>query len=332
MQGKKTKIYFCFMALALVFIWTASAGSAEISFYKQGGINLNGPQYGWWYGCTATSAGMMMGYYDRNGYGGLSYANLVPGGVAETFTLYNDPAPNPRKALVQDAIASQGHVNDYYRYLVGTEWVVDNLKGGTGNGYGKSGDDVAVPTHNNNSLADFMGTNQDSVGNSNGSTTLYFFTDGTRFYARDAFNYGVFNQDGMYGMDEYFRYAGYGTGDIRTDLNFYTQGIYNFSHPNGMTFAQYKAEIDAGRVVMIHVEGHSMFGYGYTDNNEIIFDDTWNGHDLRMAWGDSYSGMDHWGVTCFTPTGGGSVVPLPSAVFLMGSGLLGLVLWKRRKP
>jgi hypothetical protein len=290
-----------------LFTWTAFAGAAEFGFYRQGDVNLNGPWYEWWYGCTPTSAGMMMGYYDQKGYGGLSYDNLVPGGVAEAKATNADGW----SSLANSAIASKEHVNDYYRA-----------------GYLGSGDDLLPPYHANNCLADFMGTSQDSFGNVNGSTTLYFWNNGAKTYAKDVIGL----PDGMLGMNLYFRYAGYGTGDIRTDLNFYTQGIYNFSHPNGMTFAQYKAEIDAGRVVMIHVEGHSMFGYGYTDNNEIIFDDTWNGHDLRMAWGDSYSGMDHWGVTCFTPTGGGSVVPLPSTVFLMGSGLLGLVLWKRRKP
>jgi hypothetical protein len=323
MKGKKPKIFFCLVALSLLFTWTAFAGAAEIGFYKQGGVNLNGPSYGWWYGCTATSAGMMMGYYDRNGYGGLSYANLVPGGVAENFTQYQ---PNPpyetRSTLVQNAIASQGHVNDYYR----SAGVPDNSGGFVA--YGGLGDDVATLTHANNSLADFMGTNQDSVGNSNGSTWLYYFTNGARFTASDALSYGLADKDGMYGMSEYFGYASYGSSTTNTD--FFTQYIFTSSTPLGMTFAQYMAEIDAGRVVMIQVEGHSMFGYGYTDDGKIIFDDTWNGHNLKMAWGGSYAGMDQWGVTCFTPTGGTVVTPLPPSVFLMGSGLLGLLLWKRQ--
>ena len=56
-----------------------------------------------------------------------------------------------------------------------------------------------------------------------------------------------------YGMDEYFRSCGYGTGShLATDTNFFTQRIYNSSTaPLGFTFADYKAEIDAGRVMMI---------------------------------------------------------------------------------
>ena len=75
-----------FVVLILAFVtlgcWgVLSAGADELGFYQQGGIaKLEGPAYDWWYGCSPTSAGMMMGYYDRNGYGGLSYANLVRGG------------------------------------------------------------------------------------------------------------------------------------------------------------------------------------------------------------------------------------------------------------
>ena len=51
--------------------------------HLQGGSLTNTSNYDWWYGCSPTSTGMMMGYYDRNGYMGYSYSNLVPGGVAE---------------------------------------------------------------------------------------------------------------------------------------------------------------------------------------------------------------------------------------------------------
>jgi hypothetical protein len=293
-------------------------------FYRQGDVNLNGPEYGWWYGCTATSAGMMMGYYDQKGYGGKSYSNLVPGGVAENFTQYQPTFPyETRSTLVQNAIASQGHVNDYYR----SAGVPDNTGGFVA--YGGSGDDVAIPTHTPNSLADFMGTNQDGALNSNGSTTLYYWTNGEKFTAKDASTYGVSDFDGMYGMAEYLRYAGYGSGNIADDTSFFTQPVDTLGLQYGFSFADYRAEIDAGRVVMIQVEGHSMFGYGYTDAGEIIFDNTWNGHDLTMAWGGTYDKMNMWGVTCFTP-GGGTAVPLPSSLLLMVSGLAGLVGWKGR--
>ncbi len=50
-------------------------------------IALAVPDYHWWYGCTPTSVGMIMGWYDRVGSGGidyrrLDYSSLIPGGVA----------------------------------------------------------------------------------------------------------------------------------------------------------------------------------------------------------------------------------------------------------
>lgn len=305
----------CLLALVLVLAATAAVAT-ELSFYRQGDINLNGPSYGWWYGCSPTAAGMMVGYYDRNGYAGKKYDNLVPGGMAEISTIYKDPA---RNALIKNVIASQGHVNDFY--------------GGDSNAgfdkYLNSGDDLPGPHHTFDSLADFMGTSQDSAGNVNGGTTFYFWDDGTKTYPKDLYDYGLQDFDGMYGIAEYLRYAGYGD-DPRFSTNYFT-ALIDMVAPNGFTFAEYKAEIDAGRVVMIQVKGHSMFGYGYTDDGWIIFDDTWNGHDKLMPWGGSYYGMDHWGVTCFIPTGGTVVVPLPGTLLFLGSGLLGLWLRSRRQ-
>jgi hypothetical protein len=187
---------------------------------------------------------MMMGYYDRKGYGGRSYNNLVPGGTAELTTF---PIPNNWGYLANNAIASWGHVTDFYRFKDGTP---DYYTSG-GGAYGVSKDDAKPPYHSFNCLADFIGTSQDAVGNSNGATTFYYFPGGYRFYAKDAYSYDVWNRDGMYGMAEYFDYADYGSLDLRHDTNFFTQLIYSPSEPYGFTFANYKAEIDAGRVVMI---------------------------------------------------------------------------------
>ena len=114
--------------------------AAEIGNYVQGYTLPNAPDYAWWYGCSPTSAGMMMGYYDINGYKGSSYGNLVPGGTAELST-YGNPG-----ALVNNIIASAGDIADFYK---------------TPPGYGGSGDDNPAPWHAFNSLADFMGTSQD---------------------------------------------------------------------------------------------------------------------------------------------------------------------------
>ena len=296
----------------MVFLATlclsAAPVQADIVRHIQGAVLTNSPDYDWWYGCSPTSAGMMMGYYDRNGYNGLLYDNLVPGGVAE-LSNYGNPS-----AIANSAIASAGHIADFY---------VD--------GYGKSGDDVDPPHHSFNSLADFMGTSQDSVGNSNGSTTFWNYSGGSRLYAIDIYDAGAsyWQSSGMYGLWEYEQYAGYGSGGLAAQ-NIFNQYILGHNgNEQGFTWENYVDEIDAGRPVMIHVEGHSMFGYGYDDDtDEIILHDTWTEGEHRMAWSGAYSGLDHYGVTVFEPTGG--VVPVPAAVLLgmLGFGAAGLKLRK----
>lgn len=162
MRNQKGKIFCCLAMVAVLLCLTAALSSAaEIGFFLQGDKNPHSPSYGWWYGCSPTSAGMMMGFYDLKGYGGKSYANLDPYGPAATSTIHSDGAWN---ATIKSVIASQGHVVDFYRYAN----CIPDLKTHGYGAFGVSGDDVAYPTHSFNSLADFMGTSQDAVGNSNG--------------------------------------------------------------------------------------------------------------------------------------------------------------------
>jgi len=282
---------------------TLTVDGQELGFYRAGAnLNLaNAPDYNWTYGCSPTSAGMMMGYYDRNGYKGVSYANLVPGGVAELNTFGAGPY------IVNNAIASAGHIADFYK---------------TPPGYLGSGDDSQQPWHAFNCLADFMGSSQDSTGNKNGSTTFYYWLNGAPYTAADAVNNGVKDLDGMYGMGEYVTYSGYSTKTLYTQLidKRVTHG------GGGFTFNQYKAEIDAGRPVLIQVEGHTMFGYGYTDPNTVTLYDTWapNGQNPgTMTWGGAYSGMTQWGVEVM------EITPEPATLSLLALG--GLALIRRRR-
>ncbi len=309
-------VSFCLFVVSLSSAFTVApveyytVNGKLLALHREGVTLNNAPDYDWWHGCSPTSAGMMMGYYDINGYGSLYYNNLVPGGQAELST-YGGSGPY----IANNAIASSGHISDFYSGV-----------------YGASGDDVDPPFHPFDSLADFMGTSQDLIGNpcgpnTNGSTGFWNYLDGSRLYASNIFGYGpdVYNTSGMFGMWEYINYTGYGSGS--PDSNFFNQYVDTYN-PNGFTFAEYMAEIDAGRVVMIHVEDHSMFGYGYNeDTEEIILHDTWNEGEHSMTWGGTYpygtAELQLYGVTCFTPTGG--EVPIPGALWLLGSGLIGMV-------
>ena len=266
----------------------------------------------WWYGCSPTAVGMMIGHYDRIGYGSdplhNKYPSLVPGGVAE-LTTYGNPG-----ALVNAATASTGHISDFYR-----------------NGYMSTGDDLAQPWHSFNSLADFMGTSQDAYGNVNGSTTFYNYTNGARLYARDAYTGGFWAADGMYGVAEYVNYCGYGSGNPATDTNFFSQYIYGLNgNTRGFTWANYMTEIDAGRPVIIQVEGHSMFGYGYDNTGgaqTVLLHDTWTAGEHTMTWGGSYAGMTHYGVMAATLTNG---VPEPATMSLLALGGMATLIRRRR--
>jgi hypothetical protein len=239
----------------------------------------NVPDYKWYKGCSPTSAGMMMGYYDRNGYGGLGYDDLVPGGTAELSTYPSQSEPY----LANDAI---------------------------------------------DSLGNYMHTTQ------SGATTFWFLTSGGKLTIEDFMvnenedrnGDGILDleQSGMYGIGQYIeQYYAYEPNSL---YNQYTDNEVS----GGFSFDDFRTEINEGRVVMIHVDGHSMLGYGYDLETQTLFlHDTWTSGPHNMAWGGFYGGEELFGVTCFTLTGG-DPVPIPSPVWLLGFGLLALAGFTRR--
>lgn len=287
------------------------ASTSSIAGRVDGAVLSNVPAYDWWYGCSPTSAGMMMGYYDINGYDGLRYDNLVPGGVAELSTFGNSGA------LANQIIASPGHITDFY----GGESPSD--------GSNKSGDDLSAPYHIFDSLADFMGTSQDALSNYNGSTKIYNYGNGERlYYSYMPFfgvdpSYGASYTDlsGMYGIYEYITYAGYGVNTLYNQLT-------DNNVAAGFSLADFQNEVDNNRVVLLHVTGHTMFGYGY-DGDTIYFHDTWDADPHTMTWGTSYSGLALKSVTVMELTGG-TPVPEPGASVMLGIGLLGFAAYRRR--
>jgi hypothetical protein len=143
--------------------------------------------YRWQYGAAPTAAGMLFSHYDRNGYAGVSFSNLC-NGVADLTTF----TPGPNSSNTTAMIASAGHTNDFFR-----------------SGPYQSGDDQYTGRAFD-CLADFMGTSQDAYGNANGTTTFWYFTDGTRlnWAAELALGPAYYNDSGMYGMLEYLEYRG----------------------------------------------------------------------------------------------------------------------------
>jgi len=254
------------------------------------GINVlsNVPAFTWCYGCSATSAGMMMGYYDNIGYTNM-YSGPSNGGVCplnnETYwgstewtsvTCGECPLVATHKGF--DGRTTRGHVDDYWidysESVVTDPYITDR---------------VAEHTQGD-CTGDYMGTNQSKYDNSDGSTTFYLNEDGSPLS-----NYTgcePSGRDGCHGMRLFVESRGY------TVTNNYSQYIYGYSgNTKGFTFTQYMNEINAGRPVMIQLEGHSMVGFGYNTSGNIIYiHDTWDHSDHTMTWGGTYSGMKHYGV------------------------------------
>lgn len=249
----------------------------------------NSPALDWCYGCAATSAAMMLGYYDNGLYPSM-YTGPTNNGV---FPLTNEvwgPGPEegfgecPLSATHQgyDGLATRGHVDDY--------WVA----------YDDPGPDPYLaygwPEHiHADCTADFMGTNQSEFGMQDGATNYFFNEDGSPTYDFTGDEPDL--RDGCHGMRLFAESRGY---TVETNFNQYIWGIGG--NTQGFTFTDLQREIDAGRPVMIVVTGHAMVGFGYDSTQTpplVYIHDTWDHADHEMEWAGSYSGLEHYGVSVF---------------------------------
>lgn len=254
----------------------------EAEYTESSNLLANVPAYDWSFGCSATSAAMMSGYYDNSDYPDM-YLGPTNGGVAPmTNEIWGTVVINgelrslcPLSATRQglDGRTLFGHVDDY--------WIL----------YGSTAPDPYIGNWAQHTYGDctgdYMKTNQSVYNNTDGATTFYLNTDGSPTSTTIA-------EDGCYGLKLYFESRGY------TVTDYFTQFIYGYNgNTLGFTFNQYKQEIDAGRPVLIHVDGHTMLGFGYDDNNNTVYlHDTWDYLDHTMTWGGTYDGdLVHYGVS-----------------------------------
>jgi len=247
------------------------------------GINVlaNVPAFDWSYGCSPTSAAMISGYYDRTGYSYM-YTGPTNGGVMPMDNSAWGAGECPLSAthIGYDGRTIRGHVEDY--------WI----------SYGDPGPDPFIiggwPEHTyGECLADYMGSNQSTYGLGDGGTWFWNYTDGSPLHYWEMPGYGLADYSGMYGIYEFCDARGYAVDEL------YNQYILGWASPtNGFTYDQYKAEIDAGRPVMIHLRGHTVVGLGYDDSANLMYiHNTWWYGTETMTWGEPYYGLDHYGVT-----------------------------------
>jgi hypothetical protein len=254
------------------------------------------PAFSWSFGCSPTAASMIGGYYDRNGYPDVYTGPTNAGVMPLNNDLYwstwvdsggeiNHRCPLSATQNGLDGRTKRGHVDDY--------WIE----------YENAGPDPFITnswtehTHGE-SFGDYMGTSQSSspMNNIDGGTTFWNDVNGQKVTTADLFAFGpeYYNSSGLYGIHEFYWSRGY------TVLEAYNQYIYPYgSNTEGFTYEQYKAEIDSGRPVLLHVTGHSMVGVGYNDSssNLMYIHDTWDHSVHTMTWGGSYSGMSQYAVS-----------------------------------
>ena len=265
-------------------------------------VLMDVPAFDWVFGCSAVSGAMIAGYYDRNGlpniYTGPSNGGVIPLTSSMWGTwVDSEPEIYPRNPLIAsqnglDGRAIKGSIDDY--------WIK----------YGSESSDPYITgawtQHTwGTAVGDYMKTSQSAYGNSDGESTFYYYTDGYPLTCDESDTYGL-TEDGALGYGQFYPARGYTVGSC------YTQLTDNLGLDYGFTYNQYKQQINNGRPVMIHVEGHTMVGVGYsTTSNTIYLHDTWDYGTWSMPWGGSYYGMDMWGVSIVNPIAGNDSISSP---------------------
>jgi len=242
---------------------------------------LTTPAFNWVFGCSSVSAAMIAGYYDRNGWPNM-YTGPTDGGVMPlnnsswpTWSDGYDTYPNlPLAASHQgvDGRTSRGSIDDY--------WI--QYDSGANDPYITGG----WTQHTwSDAIGDYMKTSQSAYSNTDGSTTFYTWTSSSsQLTCDDMVAYDI-TVDGTYGRKLFYQARGYTVTDC------YNQKTDN-AVTGGFSFSQFKAEIDAGRPVMINLNGHTIVGVGYDSSiNRIYVHDTWDYSTHYMTWGGSYGGM-----------------------------------------
>jgi hypothetical protein len=245
------------------------------------GINvLTVPAFNWVFGCSAVSGAMVAGYYDRSGWPNI-YVGPTNGGVMplnnSSWPTWSDGSRTyPNCPLIAskngvDGRTSRGSIDDY--------WV--QYGSATSDPYLRNG---WTPHTWGAAIGDYMKTSQSAFDNTDGSTTFYNYTSSSSRLTCDVMAAQNL-PDGTLGRKLFYQARGYTVTDC------YNQKTDN-TISGGFSFAQFKAEIDAGRPVFLNLEGHSVVGVGYDDATNLVYiHDTWDYHNHTMTWGASYSGM-----------------------------------------
>ena len=277
------------------------------------------PRAEYMYGCAATASGMLLGYYDLYGYT-VNYehydlSNLIEGTISvnsrgsDGGSIYDMKDPS----LLCQFIASEGYVARFYEKTPEEELPYTFVNGDPNLGLRISAWD---------SLADHLGTGQYWRQNGDFSTTTY--TGSLSMIENTSQEYTVD------GLSAPIRFSGmkFGLSILVEDRGYSLDGEATATRETDeFTFQDYKAEIDAGRPVLISLRagnyGHMVIGYGYNETDStLIFDDTYEA-DRRMTWDGTYHyAGDDYALSSFTTVVFAVDPPEEKPVLLYSSGVL----------
>ena len=248
------------------------------------------------YNSLVTAVGMVLGYYDYWGYNGRNTSSLIKG-IVELDARGLDGDKNDMDAfdtLLGSTIVSEDYLERFYRRELMAELKDTFVTDANGN--------LQLNTQAWNCLADYLGMGQYWRGNFDNE--IFFqpersLQDIMLSKSTDKIHHLTTSVDVptkykemLFGIAEFIDNSS--NRAYALDLKNTKTSIvdsYFEDGSSGFTFADFCAEIDAGRLVIIHLQSEdnrTLVGYGYDKStNEIIFDDTYN-HDCRMVWGRTY--------------------------------------------
>ena len=268
------------------------------------------PNYSWYAGCFGTASGNLAGFWDRNGLPDL-YTGPTAGGVAPL----NSSGANvgirsmwASKAGFDGRPADQfGHIDDYWVYYVSDGSF----------SYESTAPDPYVTRgrqeHAPDCIGDFIGLSQkkwasmagECDGNVDAFSFVFWDKTGNRRWNYSHTNASQYIPDIQYGLKAWMRYRGY-DADVFTQLPYFSPE--KTTGAAGFTYADMKAEIDAGFPVLLFLqppgeysrsltglpgageplmpkgnpEIHGIMVYGYFESPESGLS---NGVLIRTSWG-----------------------------------------------
>ncbi|MCC7374878.1 MAG: hypothetical protein IT581_09490 [Verrucomicrobiales bacterium] len=292
------------IGLILGCIWGFAAGAVENRYLTEV------PDYDWHFGCFGTATGNLMGYWDRHGFPNF-YTGPTTGGIAPLHSFGSNSGIRSlwgTRAGMDGRPSNQpGHVDDYY---------ID---------YEITAPDPYITAnrapHSSDCLGDFIGLSQfrwndlngECAGNIDGYAFNFFEPSGLR---RDNFQPadpgGAPIPDVQSGIREWTRYRG-DEADTFSQLSEFNP---DKTSTNGFTFAELKAEIDAGYPVLLFMQAygefsrrlpgsprvnpviHAMLAYGY------YVDNLGNAYvRYRTSWATGDFELSPWTAESWTPAG-----------------------------